>query len=356
MAHLTDPSGDRALHLVVTTGLPRTFTQAWDNIKRDEPGAPARAACGGAFAWSSPKSAAYPAPGSEPRSRLRPSAAGMAAVPLPGPDGPLGTLSVLTSAPCEPSPDQQIFLQAAARWAADHLRGASQPPSAAARGVSPALSGTQLQQALNTVMVGTWEWDIRTGDLTWSDALCAIFGVHPDTFDGSDRDLDQDGLPRGPAVGAGRAGRGHPLQEHVQCRAPHLPHRREDPLGAGSEPIGARRERRADLLDRHAVGHHGSPSRPRLCRPGPLAHERRLHRHERRRKDHLPQPGSRTAHRLLAEAAWARPVGTSHSHDARSGEPLPAGPPTKGCRPNSTSSGPPTIAVTTCGWFRCPRA
>ncbi|MEV6864883.1 SpoIIE family protein phosphatase [Streptosporangium subroseum] len=184
MAHLTDPSGDRALHLVVTTGLPRTFTQAWENIKRDEPGAPARAARGGAFAWSSPNSAACPAPGSEPRSRTRPSAAGMAAVPLPGPDGPLGTLSVLTSAPGEPSPDQQIFLQAAARWAADHLRGASQPPSAAARGVSPALSGAQLQQTLNTVMVGTWEWDIRTGDLTWSDALCAIFGVHPDTFDG----------------------------------------------------------------------------------------------------------------------------------------------------------------------------
>ncbi|MEU4537294.1 SpoIIE family protein phosphatase [Streptosporangium sp. NPDC023825] len=184
MAHLSDPSGDHALRLVVTTGLPRTFTQAWENVKRDEPGAPARAARGGAFAWSSPKPAAYPAPGSEPQSRTSLGVAGMAAVPLPGPDGPLGTLSVLTAAPGEPSPDQQAFLRMAARWAANHLRGVSPPPSAAARGVSPTLSGAQLQQALNTVMVGTWDWDIRTGDLTWSDALCEIFGVHPDTFDG----------------------------------------------------------------------------------------------------------------------------------------------------------------------------
>ncbi|GII71195.1 hypothetical protein Sme01_36710 [Sphaerisporangium melleum] len=183
MAHMSGPSGNRALHLVVTTGLPRALTQAWENIKRDEPAVPARAICAGTFAWSGPKPDGAPMRTSNGPAPPCPSVAGMAAVPLPGPDGPLGTLSVLTVDSSQPSRDQQVFLQAAAGWAADRLRGSCRPP-AAARSVSPALSGAQLQQALDTIMVGTWDWDITTGRLLCSEATCAIFGISPEDFDG----------------------------------------------------------------------------------------------------------------------------------------------------------------------------
>ncbi|MER7501337.1 SpoIIE family protein phosphatase [Nonomuraea pusilla] len=176
MAHLTGPAGGRMLHLVVSTGLSRTFTQAWENVKLDEAPAPARAALHDTFAWSYPGCGR----GSPPY----PGDAGLASAPLPGPDGPLGVLSVLTASPTEPTAAEKEFLQAAARWAAARLRAAPQPPAVVARGASPALSGAQLQQALNTIMVGTWEWDVRTGDLLCSDAAVRIFGVEPDDYDG----------------------------------------------------------------------------------------------------------------------------------------------------------------------------
>jgi two-component system sensor histidine kinase UhpB len=37
----------------------------------------------------------------------------------------------------------------------------------------------QLKQAEHVAKLGSWEWDIRTGELTWSDELYRIFGLHP---------------------------------------------------------------------------------------------------------------------------------------------------------------------------------
>ena len=41
-----------------------------------------------------------------------------------------------------------------------------------------------LQQALDAVRVGAWNWDIRTGDLTWDKEMQLVLGIGPDVFDG----------------------------------------------------------------------------------------------------------------------------------------------------------------------------
>jgi PAS domain S-box-containing protein len=42
-----------------------------------------------------------------------------------------------------------------------------------------------LRAALDAAAVGTWYWDVATGEIQWSDNLEAIFGLTPGTFDGS---------------------------------------------------------------------------------------------------------------------------------------------------------------------------
>ncbi|AVZ71445.1 protein phosphatase [Streptomyces lunaelactis] len=41
-----------------------------------------------------------------------------------------------------------------------------------------------LQQALDAVRVGAWDWDIRTGDLIWDREMPLVLGIAPEVFDG----------------------------------------------------------------------------------------------------------------------------------------------------------------------------
>lgn len=43
----------------------------------------------------------------------------------------------------------------------------------------------RLRYALEAVAVGLWDWNVRTGDLWWSDNLAAIHGIPSDRFDGT---------------------------------------------------------------------------------------------------------------------------------------------------------------------------
>jgi PAS domain S-box-containing protein len=43
----------------------------------------------------------------------------------------------------------------------------------------------QLQQALEASRLGTWDWDIRTGNVQWSDSVESIFGLAPGAFAGT---------------------------------------------------------------------------------------------------------------------------------------------------------------------------
>ena len=206
MAHLRGPGiGDRGLGLIVSSGLPPAFTRNWDRLSENGPAPPARAAQDGGAAWLSPVAGpgAGPPPsrtgGDPPRSDEAdgagpaspataalpdsgvPADAGIAAVALPGPDGPLGALSVVTRGSGEPDSAQWAFLRDVAEWAAGRLT----PPVPDT--VSPLLRPPEpeeppepveaLRQALGDEPVWDWEWDLRTGALSFDAALLDALGI-----------------------------------------------------------------------------------------------------------------------------------------------------------------------------------
>ncbi|MGW6456271.1 SpoIIE family protein phosphatase [Streptomyces sp. NPDC055078] len=236
MVHLVR-APDRRLRLDVANGLPRPLAAAWEDLGWDEDVAPALAVRSGAFVWvppttdtadpdmadpdradpdaatthtaatdtattgtAAPVTAPGPAvppdgpeerpagseerPGSDERPRTVPEGTGLAAVPLVGPDGPLGALSVLLATSGEPDPEKRAFLEVLAGRAAARLRRS--PPT---RGtLAPAWwqepSDSRVEQAMREVKVGVWDWDVRTGELRCDEAMLAAFGWDRDTFDG----------------------------------------------------------------------------------------------------------------------------------------------------------------------------
>jgi PAS domain S-box-containing protein len=43
-------------------------------------------------------------------------------------------------------------------------------------------SERSLAEAQHIAHIGSWEWNIKTGDINWSNELCSIYGVDPNTF------------------------------------------------------------------------------------------------------------------------------------------------------------------------------
>ncbi|MGW3341709.1 SpoIIE family protein phosphatase [Nonomuraea rubra] len=190
MVHLCGPGYGGGLRLVVTNGLPLTFAQAWERIDRNAPVAPARALRDAAFVWM--PLADFAAGGCEPGTAANgqrngfwswPAGTVMAAVPLIGAAGPVGALSIMTLCPHEPSAGRRSFLDLLGRWAGEHLsRYPAPPPDSFLTERQEQLTGARLRQDLQGV--GTWDWDIRTGQIMWNEATLTTFGVDPDTFDG----------------------------------------------------------------------------------------------------------------------------------------------------------------------------
>ncbi|MFJ1703838.1 SpoIIE family protein phosphatase [Kitasatospora sp. NPDC088346] len=61
--------------------------------------------------------------------------------------------------------------------------GTTPAPGAADPGPG-ASDGDRIRLALDTVRVGAWDWDIRTGDLLWDSTMTRALGIPPDAFDG----------------------------------------------------------------------------------------------------------------------------------------------------------------------------
>ncbi|MDT0310123.1 SpoIIE family protein phosphatase [Streptomyces sp. DSM 44917] len=140
MAHLLVTVRRSALRLVVSTGLPGAFVRAWETIADTGPAAPVRAVKEGVPVFL-PRLEVPEQPAGKPSPDTSgsglPSGAGIAAVPLPGQDGPFGVLSVITAPGLEPDEEQWAFLQSLCRWAAGRLRLTTPRPE----GLSPALLG-----------------------------------------------------------------------------------------------------------------------------------------------------------------------------------------------------------------------
>ncbi len=193
MAHLCG-AVDRRLRLAATSGLTRDLAQAWEDIGFDESEVPAQAVRESIFVWvpvtigTDPTPARWtdvsePPAGAAEQSRSFPEGTGLACVPLLDANGPLGTLSILTTAAGPPDAQEQAFLRTLAGRTVDRLR--QTPP--ALRSLSPAWwqepSGSRLQEAMRAVEVGTYDWNIRTGELYCDEVTLTAGGLDPETFD-----------------------------------------------------------------------------------------------------------------------------------------------------------------------------
>ncbi|MFV5992540.1 SpoIIE family protein phosphatase [Streptomyces sp. NPDC056231] len=219
MVHVRGPGG-RGLLMMASSGIVRTVAQDWEEIAVDGDTAPARAVTGGASVWMSalggqslPETSVdqrgtgggtnragqggtdggarhggrgpdsplgrHPhaaAPWSPPSAL--PAGSGLLAVPLLTPDGVVGALSVLTVGEGQPTPQQRSAVETLAAWAALRLREPSMDWGRAdlrRSGKEPPV--TRLQEALEAIKVGSWEWDLATGELLWDESTLAILGM-----------------------------------------------------------------------------------------------------------------------------------------------------------------------------------
>ncbi|MFF8022107.1 SpoIIE family protein phosphatase [Streptomyces sp. NPDC007896] len=109
LLHRWDPNAGR-LRLVSVSGIGSASAEAWADLHAEQDVAPVRAVRGGDFFWVAGDS-------------LGVGAAGTAAVPLLGVEGPVGVLSVLMAGAAEPGEVQRSFLCAVAGWAVGRLGG-----------------------------------------------------------------------------------------------------------------------------------------------------------------------------------------------------------------------------------------
>lgn len=187
MGHLS-ASASQGLHLVASGGLPRAVTRNWEDIRVTDSVAPARAFRTGEFAYEStancparnPSDPPHPSPAADVSAR-----SAMAAVPLSGPDGPLGVLSVLLPVAGAPSADQRTFLEEAARWAAERLRLAPPTPDSVSRtllGTSPDRASGQGRGETSTEF--RFEFDVQANEVVLDGRLLDAIGIERETFDG----------------------------------------------------------------------------------------------------------------------------------------------------------------------------
>ncbi|MEU6799404.1 SpoIIE family protein phosphatase [Streptomyces neyagawaensis] len=167
MIHLRGPMS--ALRLVSATGLPAALTHPWEIIDQEGSLPPARALHRDHGSWAPIASVDPTWPGT-----------GLAALPMTCGDRAIGALSVLTGDHGEPGDGHWGFLRDVVTWTEERMAQAP-PPS----GPGPAESGgLRLRQALKEVSVGSWDWDIRTGDLIWDEAALELYGTRPADFTG----------------------------------------------------------------------------------------------------------------------------------------------------------------------------
>jgi PAS domain S-box-containing protein len=119
--------------------------------------------------------------------------AALAFVPLTSLGRVIGKFMVYYPEPTTPSDDDvrlSCVIAAQVAFAIERTRAEARARNSAER----------LQFALEAASMGTWDWDLRTNAVSWSDNLAAIHGLPADTFDGTfasyEREIHPDDRPR----------------------------------------------------------------------------------------------------------------------------------------------------------------
>lgn len=171
--HLCAPPA--RLRLVSSVGLHPVLRQSWEIIDLEDEPVPARAVREGDGVWlpTAPSRELAHSAGRSLDDRL---GSGAAAVPLHRGGRVTGSLTVLTGAHGGPSQEQWDFLHAVAVWVEQQL-GQGPPPAQRFRS-----DGSDLRQVLKAVEVGSWDVDLRTGEMLWDEACMVLHGVDPVGF------------------------------------------------------------------------------------------------------------------------------------------------------------------------------
>jgi PAS domain S-box-containing protein len=184
--HLRGPMS--ALRLVSVAGLPPALTRLWEILDQEGPLAPARALHHGSGVWVplEPTEPADPAGRPDPAAPpaeaadVRWPGTGLAALPVFSGDRSIGALTLVMGDGGEPTGQQWDFLRAVVAWTEERMVQAP-PPSGPSQ---TELGGERLRQALKEVSVGSWDWNIQTGDLMWDEAALELYGTRPADFTG----------------------------------------------------------------------------------------------------------------------------------------------------------------------------
>ncbi|PAZ14080.1 protein phosphatase [Streptomyces sp. SA15] len=181
--HLRGPMS--ALRLVSAAGLPPALTRPWEILDQEGPLAPARALHHGSGVWvplepADPTDPAAPPAEAAQAADVRWPGTGLAALPVFSGDRSIGALTLLMGDGGEPTPRQWEFLRAVVAWTEERMVQAP-PPSGPSQ---TELGGERLRQALKEVSVGSWDWNIQTGDLMWDEAALELYGTRTADFTG----------------------------------------------------------------------------------------------------------------------------------------------------------------------------
>lgn len=104
--------------------------------------------------------------------------AAMAFIPLVSLGRVIGKFMLYYAAPTELAPDEielAAVIASQVAFAVERTRTEQQARR----------SEERLRFALDAALMGTWDWDLRTNHVQWSDNLAAIHGLPPNSFDGT---------------------------------------------------------------------------------------------------------------------------------------------------------------------------
>ncbi len=143
--------------------------------------------------------------------------AGMAFIPLLSNDEVIGKFMLYFDAPRILDEDELLLastIAAQVAFAVDRTRTEAQARR----------SGERLRFALDAALMGTWDWNLVTNEVVWSDNLERIHGLPPGTFDGSfssyEREIHPEDRPRVLASAARAIADGTPHDVEYRIVAP----------------------------------------------------------------------------------------------------------------------------------------
>ncbi|MEU4227597.1 ATP-binding protein [Nonomuraea sp. NPDC026600] len=170
--------GNEKPRLVATSGMPAAQLKAWGEIQD----AIVRALRDGAPACTSVTLVAERESAEETVATIPPIAT-LTTVPLRVRvrEAAIGVLSVLACGAAKPTGRQRAFLRSLARWLTRRLAVSSTGSDNWCPWEGDFSAGSHLREALKATRIGSWDWNILTGELHWDEAALTIMGIDAET-------------------------------------------------------------------------------------------------------------------------------------------------------------------------------